>query len=62
MNYPKNPELYCIDDFQLKYTPFSKIREEKVTGIIITKFDMVWLESWPVSAPQAPPCLPAVGR
>ena len=32
MDYPKSPGLYCIDDFKLRYTPFSKIREEKVTG------------------------------
>ena len=27
MNYLKSPGTYCIGDFQLKYTTFSKIRE-----------------------------------
>jgi hypothetical protein len=32
MNYPKSLELYCINYFQLQYTPFKKIREAKITG------------------------------
>jgi hypothetical protein len=30
MNHPKNAAVYCIADFHLKYTPFSKSREENV--------------------------------
>jgi hypothetical protein len=29
MNYPKNAGVYCIADFQLKYTPFQELGKQK---------------------------------